>query len=236
MLIQTEAQIYLANKRGKTRTQGFSSFHTFNFGSYYADERTPFGRLAAFNDETLAPEEMIEIAMVKPTEVILVPIVGGIELMDRTGESVYISCGETFSFLAFPESKFKIINPYDKETVNYLQIHFWPQFGDSEFIIDHLDELPLRQFSLETKNELVKAFETADGEVVGFIGQFEGREEGTLNLQNPEKGVFGYVIQGAFEVQNRLLEKGDALSLKNVHEVEFEALSNGAIILLVEVG
>ena len=42
------------------------------------------------------------------------------------------------------------------------------------------------------------------------------------------------MIQGAFEVQHRLLKSRDALALWNVVEVEIEALSNEAIIVLIE--
>jgi hypothetical protein len=52
-------------------------------------------------------------------------------------------------------------------------------------------------------------------------------------------GVFGFVIEGAFEFQNRLLETRDSIALWNEDnetlQIEFEALSNDAIILIAEV-
>ncbi|WP_409034090.1 hypothetical protein [Runella sp.] len=68
------------------------------------------------------------------------------------------------------------------------------------------------------------------------MGKFGGREEGIYTVRNPERnGVFIFVIEGAFEVQNRLLHPRDGLSLTHVTEVEFEALSNDAILLVLEV-
>jgi len=46
--------------------------------------------------------------------------------------------------------------------------------------------------------------------------------------------VYVFVIEGAFEVQNRLLHARDGLSLSSATEVEFEALSNDAMLLILE--
>lgn len=44
-----------------------------------------------------------------------------------------------------------------------------------------------------------------------------------------------FVLQGTFEVENRLLEAKDGLALWNTANIELEALSNEAILLLLEV-
>jgi redox-sensitive bicupin YhaK (pirin superfamily) len=66
-----------------------------------------------------------------------------------------------------------------------------------------------------------------------FIGQYDGRAEGIFTSWNPNHSAFIFVIEGAFEVQNRLLERRDGLALRNAEMVEFEALSNGAIVLII---
>ncbi|TDE08830.1 pirin family protein [Dyadobacter psychrotolerans] len=235
MLVQTEAQIYLANQRGNSYSDGFRSFHTLNFGNYLAEGRASFGRLLAFNDEALAAGKRTVITSSKPVEIILLPITGGLELIDRYGESIFVSSGEAFRFLAFPESSFTVFNPYPKETINYLQIQLIPDLS-SDAIDNHFDETPHVQFSLEGKNNLVPVFSGIGQKVSGFMGKYGGREEEEFKPSNPYAGIFTYIIQGAFEVQNRLLEKGDALSLTNVETLEFEALSEDGIILVMEVG
>ena len=52
----------------------------------------------------------------------------------------------------------------------------------------------------------------------------------------PGGDEFVFIIEGAFEVQNRLLEARDGLSLWNLSKLEFEALSNDAILMIIEVG
>ena len=67
-----------------------------------------------------------------------------------------------------------------------------------------------------------------------FIGKYEGRVEDVSTLQNNNM-VFICVLVGVFEVQNRLLHACDGLSLQNVSEIAFEALSNDAMLLILEI-
>ena len=65
--------------------------------------------------------------------------------------------------------------------------------------------------------------------------KLNGRQDDIYYRKNTANGVFVYAIQGALEVQYRLMHEGDGLALWDVDEVEFEALSNDAILLIVEV-
>jgi len=235
MSVQTEAQIFLGSQRGITQSEGTRNMHTLNFGSYQAEGREAFGRVLVFNDVALSAGKAENINTTKPTEIVLLPIVGGLELVDRYGESVFVNSGESFRFLTFPESNFKVHNPYPLETINYLEIHLTPDLSDN-YMDNHMDDSPLHLFSLSDKNRLIPSFSGLGEKVTGYVGKYTGREEDEFLVINPENGIFTFIIQGAFEVQNRLLEKGDALSLLNVATLEFEALSNDAIILVVEVG
>jgi hypothetical protein len=67
------------------------------------------------------------------------------------------------------------------------------------------------------------------------IGRFSGRADSVFNSTIDSRHVFVYVIEGAFEFQNRLLEARDGLGLSNITTSEFEALSNDAILLILEV-
>ena len=66
------------------------------------------------------------------------------------------------------------------------------------------------------------------------IGKFSGRGETIYKLPNRNSGLFAFVIEGAFEVEGRLLHARDGLTLWETEEAEMEALSNDAIVLLIE--
>jgi len=95
------------------------------------------------------------------------------------------------------------------------------------------DSATISSFDLEaSKNGLVRLF--SKERVKGHMGKFSGRQEFVLELDKTHACIFAFVVGGAFEFQNRLLQPKDGLSIDNVSEVEFEALSNGAIILIFE--
>lgn len=68
----------------------------------------------------------------------------------------------------------------------------------------------------------------------GFIGLYDGRKEGVYTVSQKNRSVFGMVINGAFELQNRLLETRDALLIADTETIEFEALSENALLILLE--
>ncbi|WP_221389548.1 hypothetical protein [Dyadobacter sp. NIV53] len=233
MLTQTEAQIYLESRRGISQSEGFRSFHTFNTNIYQKEGREAIGSFIAFDDQTLAPEAGCVIEVEEPTEIILIPLVGGIELVADSEEANYINSGETFHFLAKPEKKYQIVNPYPEATINYLQIRFKSDILQEEI---HSKQNQHTIFDISQKNILLPVFNTFNKNTSAYIGKYGGREEGVYTIQNPENCIFVFIIEGAFEVQDRLLEKRDGLSLMNVETVDFEALSNDAVVLVMEVG
>jgi quercetin 2,3-dioxygenase len=219
-----QAQIYLADQRGCSQTDIFRSFHTFNFGNYVAEGRETIGNLEAFNDDTLKAEHSLKIQLSNNTIVIIIPIIGGLEY-HNTLQNGFLEAGKGLSLSAQEGMKYKIINPYENEYINFVQI--WLK-NISKECIPKLEEF---SFDLNEKNQLQAIFSVNNQD--GFIGKYEGRKKGEYILKNPENGVFVFVIDGAFEVQDRLLQARDGLAISGIEMIDFEALSNDAVILLI---
>ena len=231
MLTQTDAQIYLESLRGQFQTDGFRSFRTFNFEEYRAADRGPFGTLEVLNDEMLMPECSQELRVEQACQVILLPVVGAIEVEEKGREPRFVNSGEALYLLASPDEVYTITNPYPDEAINYLQI----RINDNSFLSTPMPFAGVTvQFDLSEKNVLlpVRGHNHNGSSAHLFIGQYDGREEGIFTSWNTNHSAFIFVIEGAFEVQNRLLERRDALALGNAEAIEFEALSNGAILLV----
>ncbi|TLU97847.1 pirin family protein [Dyadobacter luticola] len=228
MLTEIDAQIFLESQRGCFQTDGFRSFRTFNFEEYEAEGREPFGKLLTFNDETLLPGQSHIFSVAETCRIILLPLVGGIEV--ALGDSAalqFVDSGEVLSFCALPGEHYNISNPYAEEAINYLQIRIE---------CNETDQLHrLTKFDLSNKNFLLPAHSGREREASVYIGKYDGREEGVFIPDAPNRRIFAFIVEGAFEFQNRLLEKRDGLSIRNANEIEFEALSNDAVILVLEV-
>lgn len=228
MLTQTDGQMYLSNARGITNRSTFRSFHTFNHGRYFDESRKAFGNLLVCNDDTLAASNDIITSVTKDIEVIIIPVVGSIEVKDNNDIASTIEAGQAFILRLKKGEYYQISNPYKDELVNFLQI--WLEQAPI------IENQPKEQISFDldnNKNKLQSIGENC------YIGKFTGRDEGHLTIEDSNKGAFAFIIEGAFEFQNRLLEARDSLALWNEGgehlQIEFEALSNDAIVLIVEV-
>jgi quercetin 2,3-dioxygenase len=225
----TGATIYLASQRGCSQTDSFRSYHTFNYAKYFNEHRKAFGHLKAFNDNTLKESFTIKQIVHDTTLVILLPIVGACEYKSSALHGT-ADVGQMIAFCLSEDTEFEISNPYEKELINYLHI---------ELTIDcPLNFTNCNEFDLDAnKNKLVSLFSdqpVIHKNVLIHLGKFQGREECVYKLQDASKRIFAFVIEGAFEFQNRLLHARDGLLLHNEAGIEFEALSNDAIILLIE--
>ena len=226
---QTQAQIYLADRRGCSENAVLRSFHTFNFGGYVAEGREPFGALCLLNDDTLHAGARLTMQVERPTRVLLLPIMGGLEYQVGTADSDFLEPGQVGQLALVAGDAYTLSNPYEMASINGLQL----------WLADDTPSAPAvthTAFDLTQQNTLLPLL--ADGvKNRVFIGRYGGRAEGVHQLANSANGLFVFVLQGAFEVANRLLQEKDGLSLLEAKDgaVEFEALSDEAILLLVEV-
>lgn len=230
---RTQVQIYLADKRGCSQTDVLCSYHSFNFGAYQDESRTPFGALHLLNDDRLHAGARLTLPVEQNTDVLLIPLVGGLEFStDAAANFVEPGQAQTLSLAA--GMTYTVSNPYETEAIQFLQI--WLTNSSPDFVT----AVHQTDFNLRGRNTLLEVARTTSGGQV-YIGQYEGRAEGTYALPQPAgktsaKGVFVFILQGVFEVQNRLLHERDGLALlyDGGSVLEFEALSNEALLLLID--
>ena len=184
---QTQAQIYLADQRGQSEAEAFRSCHTFNFGSYTAEGREPFGALYLLNDDTLRPGASLHMQVEQPTNIVLLPIVGGLDYASE-GEIHFLEPGQAGALSLAAGMTYTVYNPYPSEFINCLQIWFANSSGSSLATSRQIN------FDLTTPNTLLPFYGNVDSQTAeqtgysGFIGRFAGREEGPTPLGQWLKG------------------------------------------------
>ncbi len=224
MLPQSPSQIYKAQWRGCEENEHYRCLATLNYGLYHDESRKSFGRLVTINDETLAPQQSQTFTTQSNENIILIPLAGTLDYSDQLGNKNYLKTEEIQILKVVESTLFEVSNPYEKELINYLQIRF-----NSNSDVVCFEKQP---FDLTQKNELYTLLENEDYKIC--IGLFTGRSEGVYTLKDKSRGVFAFIINGAFEFENRLLESRDALAIWDISEIEFEALSENALLLLIE--
>lgn len=212
----TKARIYLAGARHYFEDDGFRRFATY--------PREDCRGLCVLNDETIAGAATLAHTADEGSLRVLVPLAGSIQYKDDDGNGALVEAGQVLSAFVDRGNKFEIKNTYDDRAVRLLHI----SLADEQH---PKSELQIHNFDLnDFQNRLLNIVCRNNHSV--WIGKFDGRCEGMLPLGNNR--AFVHVVHGAFEVQNRLLETGDGLSLWNASVLEFEALSNEAIIVVLE--
>ncbi|KAF2515474.1 pirin [Flavobacterium zhairuonense] len=227
MITQIPAQIYKSDARGVFNSAKHNRYATFNFERYQDLSKNGFGSLKILNEVILAPQERIARFITSNTNMIILPLFGGIEYKDTIGNEEFLRVDQIRVIAADDDLEVEIFNPYEEENVSYLEIDF--QMGPQYF----KNYFQQYKFDFKAHNKLNNLFEIE--RAIGFIGIYDGRKEGFYALKNAENGVFVFVIHGAFEVENRLLEAKDGLGIKKTSTIEWEALSENAILLVIEV-
>ncbi|MHC0439534.1 pirin family protein [Flavobacterium sp. 3-210] len=226
MIVQIPAQIYKSDFRGAFNSPTHNRFSTFNFENYQDLSRNGFGSLKILNEVILAPQQRITRFVSSNTNVVILPLFGGIEYKDNFGNEEFLHVDQIRVLAADDDLEIELFNPFE-ENVSYLEIDF--QMGKQYF------KNYFQQYKVDLKvhNKLNNLFEIE--RAIGFIGVYDGRKEGFFALRNAENGVFVFVIHGAFEIENRLLEAKDGLAIKKVGSIGWEALSENAVLLVIEV-
>ncbi|MEZ4895928.1 MAG: hypothetical protein R2806_03780 [Saprospiraceae bacterium] len=112
---------------------------------------------------------------------------------------------------------YRISNPYPEDAINLLQVSLTSNLSFNPSIIDRSWPVDSPWIPMHPQIQL---------------GRFGGRDEATILADEWNKTVL-FVVQGAFEVQHCLLENRDGLLVEGQDDIEIEALSPDAEILVI---
>lgn len=151
---------------------------------------------------------------------ILFPVVGSILVNKQE-----VAANDFLWVNAMLSEELMVQNTYENETVNYLHISLPRKQGtecNASPEIYHLD--------IAHKNTLI-----ADQRFHRMlqVGVYDSRAKEII-ATDPDRSYLVCVINGCFEVDGRLLEHRDTLLLTETEAIDFEALSETSIILIID--
>lgn len=224
------ARMYLSEQRKTATAPGVQTSRIFAKGNDLAEDEAT----SCVDEVTLLPGGFLNYTAVH-SGCLLLPLVGGLEY-HRAQKQDFVLSGQALFLPLFPGESIRLSNPYEWESVTFLLV----KVTRSDTFPAGQEQVCSVDLSLPNRLQALVPAESGAG-FTGEIGIFAGREEGVyaVRLQGEEarsKEVFVLVLQGVFEVANRLLHPKDGLALQFQQEsvVEFEALSNNAILLFLE--
>jgi redox-sensitive bicupin YhaK (pirin superfamily) len=228
-------QIYLADQRGVIETEGLTRWSTCNYGDYFDAHKKAFGPLLTLNDELFMPAYKANYQPAQAVWMVIIPITGEVAYKDDLGNSGIVDVGQVQLRYIPAKNIIELANPYNDERINFLYMEF--KAGDTGLA----SLIPqLYDFDFEGKqNTLIDVVTTSQPDslkVLPFslhIGMFDGRHDALYQVKEGHL-FFAFVIAGAFELQGRLMHQRDGLALWDLHEADMEALSNNAVVMVLQ--
>jgi quercetin 2,3-dioxygenase len=225
MNIISQGKIFLSNQRGITENDLIKRHSTFNFDSFFNPAKEPIGELYALHDDVLAPNASINLYTREKGFVLIVPLTGHINYFRENGNKTEIHIGNAMIAFLEKNSFIRLQNPYEEELINYLMIGIkTDQVRANEEEILSIDISNLNQ--LHTITATTIPFKVS-------FGRFSGSGESEYPI-NPLNTLYAFVLAGGFEMDGRLLQERDGIALWGTKSIAMEALSNNAMLLLIE--
>lgn len=234
------AKIFIADERGADESARVQIIRTFNGGSFFNQNKMPFFDLHQLNTYTVAGSASAEIVAEHDAYHLLLPITGQMIVNDishKTKGKTFSADVEEVLICAMPaNSRLEIRNPYAHDFIQFLQISISaavqpgavPVWRTAFNITKRQNQLTDITLGLSTR----PGFAALPFSV--YMAQFEGRQEAVYKTTGSSSALFAFVLTGAFELNGRLLHEQDGLALTGEEQIEMEALSNGAVIILIE--
>ena len=230
MIKQSTAKIFLNDAHAVAETAAFRNSSLFNYAGADNEHRQPFGQLYLLNDYIIDGACAVTVDVEEHSFVIVLPVAGAVEYKNGDNKEKLVVAGQTLMLEKTAATSFSLTNIFEEELVNVVVMGFKTNEEyqlPSGFIYSYdVTERP---------NGLVRTL-TGRYELPAqiYVGKFNGRGETTYTISNENNRVFVFVLTGAFEVEGRLLHARDGLALEGVDTIEMEALSNDALIVVVE--
>ena len=234
----TNFRFHKADTRGHANLNWLNSYHTFSFSNYYDPDRMNFGAIRVLNDDTVTKGMGFGTHSHENMEIISIPLSGDLEHKDSMGNSTIIKSGDIQVMSAGSGIKHSEYNHSKDSVVKFLQIWVIP---NQKNVTPRYDQMTLNP--IDSKNKLQQILSpNPDDDGVWIhqdawfhLGSFDKNFETTYTVKKEGNGVYFFVINGSFTVNDQTLNTRDGLGIWDVNQFEIKSNSEESKVLIMEV-
>ncbi|MCG3843121.1 MAG: pirin family protein [Pseudomonadales bacterium] len=228
---------HAADSRGNANHGWLKSRHTFSFANYYNPERMGFGVLRVINDDFVIGGQGFGKHSHRDMEIISIPLAGKLAHGDSIGNEGMIETGEIQVMSAGTGITHSEMNGSREEAVRFLQIWVMP---NKMSVAPRYQQVHMG--TIMTPNEFNQVLSpNADDAGVWIhqdawfsMGEFDEGVTQTYQLNNPNNGVYIFVIAGTVVIDGNILFTRDGLGVWDTKHFTME-VKEAAKVLLMEV-
>jgi len=230
--------LHKAATRGHANHGWLESYHTFSFANYYNPERMNFGALRVLNDDRIDPGMGFGKHPHDNMEIISIPLSGDLEHKDSMCNVTVIKSGDIHVKSAGTGITHSEFNKNTDRVGKFLQIWVIP---NQHNVKPRYDQITLN--SEELHNKLYQIISPdIDDEGVWIhqnawfhLGNFDKDSEVEYKVKLAGNGVYIFVINGQFTIENINLDTRDGLGITDTENFTIKSDSKDSEILLMEV-
>ena len=237
-LIMDSYILHKAATRGKADHGWLNSYQTFSFAGYYNPQRIHFGALRVLNDDTVEGGKGFGSHPHDNMEIISIPLEGALEHKDNMGNTKVVQEGEIQVMSTGKGIFHSEYNAHADRPAKFLQIWVFPNQLN---VAPRYDQVPLLPEKLHNKlYQVISPDPQGEGtwlhqDAWFSIGRFDKGHQTTYQLQKSGNGIYFFVINGSFTIDNQLLESRDGLGVQNTDVVTIIANDDKAELLVMDV-
>ncbi|GAB7257343.1 pirin family protein [Polaribacter sp. OB-PA-B3] len=224
----------------KSETRGFAnhgwlnSYHTFSFASYQNLERMNFGALRVLNDDVVQPKMGFGTHPHKNMEIISIPISGSLSHKDSMQNKRAIEVGEVQVMSAGTGVTHSEFNDSSSEEVNFLQLWIIPE---KENVTPYYNQ---KYFEKSGRKNQFQTLVSPKDKLVD--GSLPINQQGYLSMIDLDKdfnieyrlknGAYFFLIDGALEIEDVILNKRDAVGIYETDLVKIKANKDSKLLII----
>jgi len=230
--------LHKAETRGHANHGWLDSHHTFSFANYYNPERMGFGTLRVLNDDRVDPGRGFGNHPHDNMEIISIPLSGDLEHKDSMGNVAVIKSGDIQVMSAGTGITHSEYNKNTDRVCKFLQIWVIP---NQRNVKPRYDQITLDTEELHNKlQQIVSPYQDDEGVWIHqnawfHLGNFDKDIEVQYHVKLAGNGVYVFVINGQFTIENLNLNTRDGLGITEATSITIKSGSQDSEILLMEV-
>lgn len=221
----------------KTELDWLTSYHHFSFGEYYDPEKTSFGPLRVFNDDTIQPSKGFGFHHHENMEIVTYVIEGILEHKDNLGNHGIIEEGNVQRMTAGTGIVHSEYNHSKDKLLKLLQVWVfaekkglspsWEQYRFAKN--DRLNKLlpvVLPEKSVKSKGTL------SIHQDASFYISYMGKESSIKHNLDDGRQAYLFVIDGKLDVNEKNMNTKDSAMIQNETELHIVAQKPTELILI----
>ena len=226
---------HAADSRGDANHGWLKSRHTFSFANYHNPERMGFGALRVINDDFVIGGQGFGNHSHRNMEIISIPLSGKLAHGDSIGNEGVIETGEIQVMSAGTGITHSEMNGDDAEAVRFLQIWVIPNKMDvaPRYQQVHMgDIMRPNEFSQVLSPNADDAGVWIHQDAWFSMGGFDEGISQTYQLNNPNNGVYVFVLSGEVVINGNTLVSRDGLGIWDTASFNIDVKETAKVLVM----